>query len=108
MASRRKKVRGKPMKRRLSAGRGLGKGKDYKPWFYLPSKDTNSIVTGREYGGKYHLLSALERNHFRCLWSDNTLEIFEQSALLPRIEVMHFMQAWLRQHHESQPKSDQD
>jgi TnsA endonuclease N terminal/TnsA endonuclease C terminal len=87
MPSRRKKLTGKSMERRLAKGFGQGKGVNYKPYLRVsdvPSNGTSSIITGWKHGREHHFLSRIERNYFYCLeWSDDVLEIREQFPLRP-------------------------
>jgi hypothetical protein len=87
MPSRRKKLTGKAMERRLAEGFGQGSGAGYIPWLRttdVPSHGTASTIQGWKHDRFYHLLSHNERNYFYCLeWQDAVTEIREQFPLRP-------------------------
>jgi hypothetical protein len=87
MPSRRKKLTGKAMERRLAEGFGQGSGADYLPWLRttdVPTRGTASNPYGWKHNRTYHLLSHKERNYFYCLeWQDAVIEIREQFPLMP-------------------------
>lgn len=71
--------------RYLSDGRGMGEGKDYKPWILVQdfsSQGTVSRVSGYKSGRVHHFLSQNELYYFYILeWSDSVLDIREQYPL---------------------------
>lgn len=87
MPSRRKKLTGDAMKRRLAEGFGQGLGATYLPWHRtsdVPSNGTATTIWGWKHERFYHLLSRNERNYFYCLeWQDAVVEIREQFPLGP-------------------------
>lgn len=87
MPSRRKKLTGKAMERRLAEGFGQGSGAGYRPWLRttdVPSHGTAATIWGWKHERIYHLLSHNERNYFYCLeWQDAVTEIREQFPLRP-------------------------
>lgn len=91
MPSRRKRLTGSSMERRLKQGFGQGEGAEYKPWLRVtdvPSRGTCAIITGWKHGREHHLLSRIERNYFYLLeWTDGIVEIQEQKPLLPLLRT---------------------
>jgi hypothetical protein len=93
MPSRRKKLTGKAMKRRLAEGFGQGTGAEYVPWLRtsdVPSDGTASVIWGWKHKRFFHPLSGNERNYFYCLeWQDAIVEIREQFPLGPVDRTVH-------------------
>lgn len=84
MAKRSKKL---TIERKLEEGRGIGVGKDYKPWITIqdfPSKGRVSRIKGIKTQRQHEFLSDLERNYFYYLdMADQVIDIREQFPLLP-------------------------
>lgn len=82
--------------RRLSEGRGAGRGKDYKPWLRIqdvPSQGLASRVFGSTTGREHHLLSNLEFDCFLVLdWDESVVDIREQYPLLSLEETLALAQ----------------
>lgn len=70
----------------LKEKRGLGSGKEYKPWLTIrdvPSEGRSTILKGWKTERSHHLLSLPERNYLYLLdWADNVVDIREQYPLL--------------------------
>ncbi len=76
----------------IKEGKGIGKGKEYKPWILIqdiPSTGRVSRIKGITTQRQHELLSDLERNYFYYLdFSDNVIDIREQYPLLPVEETI--------------------
>ncbi|NRT32524.1 hypothetical protein BJV38_004892 [Clostridium beijerinckii] len=76
----------------LAEGRGIGIGKDYKPWIKIQdvaSKGRVTRVKGIKTNRQHELLSDMERDFFYILdFSDEVVDIREQYPLLPIEETM--------------------
>ncbi|MGL5668378.1 MAG: TnsA endonuclease N-terminal domain-containing protein [Shewanella sp.] len=72
--------------RRIKDGRGLGKGKEYRPWLYVqdvPSEGRSHRVYSHKTGRVHHLLSDLELAAFLVFeWAPNITDIREQFPLI--------------------------
>lgn len=72
-------------RRWIKEGRGLGRGREYKPWLTvrdLPSEGRSHRIFGHKSQRTHHLLSDLELAVFLLLeWSTKTTEIREQFPL---------------------------
>ena len=92
MAKRNRNLNAASMEKRLSEGRGLGRGADYKPWLRI--HDVGSIGISTRIKGwttlrAHHLLSRLETSYFFVLdWSKKISDIREQFPLLPIEETI--------------------
>jgi TnsA endonuclease N terminal/TnsA endonuclease C terminal len=75
-----------------SLGRGLGSGRDYKPWITVrdvPSKGFSFRILGSKTQRKHHLLSKVELSFFYTLELDqNVIDIYEKYPLLPISETI--------------------
>lgn len=78
--------------RKLSEGRGVGRGKEYKPWITIqdfPSNGRVSRIKGLKTQRQHEFLSDLERNYFYYLEASiNVIDIREQFPLLPLEETL--------------------
>lgn len=76
----------------IEYGRGIGVGKDYKPWIKIQdvaSTGRSTRIKGIKTGRQHELLSDMERDFFYYLeFSDNVIDIREQYPLLPIEETM--------------------
>jgi hypothetical protein len=71
----------------IKEGRGIGVGKEYKPWIRIqdvPSLGRSSRIRGIKTGRQHEFLSDMEKNYFYFLeYSDIVQDIREQFPLLP-------------------------
>lgn len=74
-------------KMRFKEKRGMGRGKDYRPWYEVhefPNKGNASRMLGWKYRRTYQLMSKLERRFFVLKqFQEEVIEIREQFPLLP-------------------------
>ncbi|MDZ8035391.1 TnsA endonuclease N-terminal domain-containing protein [Nostoc sp. DedSLP04] len=87
-----KRKRNSQIDKRISEGRGQGKGYEYKPWLLVQDVASHGLAT-RIKGWKtkrvHHLHSKLELNYFYVLeWSPIVFDIREQYPLLPLEETL--------------------
>lgn len=80
------------IEQRIKAGRGQGRGREYKPWLDVhdvPSLGKSTRVRGWTTGRVHHLLSLGEERYFYLLdWSEIVVDIREQYPLLPLDETL--------------------
>ncbi|BAY22643.1 Tn7-like transposition protein A [Calothrix sp. NIES-2100] len=92
MAKRRRATNQAVIDKRISQGRGEGRGHDYTPWLLIQDVASQGLAT-RTKGWKtkrvHHLLSKMELNYFYALeWSPIVYDIREQYPLLPLEETV--------------------
>lgn len=87
-----KRKRTSKIEKWIKEGRGIGSGKDYKPWLNI--QDVSSLgrstrLKGIKTGRQHEFLSDLERNYFYLSeFSDYIIDIREQFPLLPQEETL--------------------
>ena len=110
MAKRNRATHQTVIDKRISEGRGQGRGSDYKPWLLVQDVPSQGLVT-RIKGWKskrvHHLLSNLELSYFYVLeWSPVVFDIREQYPLLPLEETLAIAeQCGIR--HPTDPKTQE-
>jgi len=110
MAKRNRATHQTVIDKRISDGRGQGRGSDYKPWLLVQDVPSQGLVT-RIKGWKskrvHHLLSNLELSYFYVLeWSPIVFDIREQYPLLPLEETLAIAeQCGIR--HPTDPKTQE-
>ncbi|MBD1898897.1 TnsA endonuclease N-terminal domain-containing protein [Trichocoleus sp. DQ-A3] len=92
MAKRKRQTDQTVIDKRISDGRGQGRGSDYKPWLLVQDVSSQGLAT-RIKGWKtkrvHHFLSNLELSYFYILeWSLIVFDIREQYPLLPLEETL--------------------
>ncbi|MBD0345736.1 MAG: TnsA endonuclease N-terminal domain-containing protein [Coleofasciculus sp. Co-bin14] len=108
MAKRKRQTDKTAIDKRISDGRGQGRGSDYKPWLLVqdvPSQGLATRIKGWKTKRVHHLLSNLELNYFYVLeWSPVVFDIREQYPLLPLEETLAIAeQSGIR--HPTDPKT---
>jgi hypothetical protein len=92
MAKRKRQTDKTVIDKRISDGRGQGRGSDYKPWLLVqdvPSQGLATRIKGWKTKRVHHLLSNLELSYFYILeWSPVVFDIREQYPLLPLEETL--------------------
>lgn len=85
MAKRNNTTTEEKIKRWVAEGRGLGTGREYKPWLTIqdvPSMGRSHRVLGQKTGRLHHLLSDIEYGHFVIFdCADEVIDIREQFPL---------------------------
>ena len=110
MAKRKRQTDKTVIDKRISDGRGQGRGSDYKPWLLVqdvPSQGLATRIKGWKTKRVHHLLSNLELSYFYILeWSPVVFDIREQSPLLPLEETLAIAeQCGIR--HPTDPKTQE-
>ena len=110
MAKRKRATNQTVIDKRISDGRGLGRGSDYKPWLLVqdvPSQGLATRIKGWKSKRVHHLLSNLELSYFYVLeWSPIVFDIREQYPLLPLEETLAIAeQCGIR--HPTDPKTQE-
>lgn len=87
MAKRNRSTTEKRQEKWINEGRGIGIGKDYKPWLTVqdvPSTGRATRLRGNKIHRQHHLLSDMERDYFYIVeYADSVKDIREQYPLLP-------------------------
>jgi hypothetical protein len=110
MAKRKRTTNQTVIDKRISDGRGQGRGSDYKPWLLVqdvPSQGLATRIKGWKTKRVHHLLSNLELSYFYILeWSLIVFDIREQYPLLPLEETLAIAeQCGIR--HPTDPKTQE-
>jgi hypothetical protein len=110
MAKRKRQTDKTVIDKRISDGRGQGRGSDYKPWLLVqdvPSQGLATRIKGWKTKRVHHLLSNLELSYFYILeWSPVVFDIREQYPLLPLEETLAIAeQCGIR--HPTDPKTQE-
>ena len=110
MAKRKRQTDKTVIDKRISEGRGQGRGSEYKPWLLVqdvPSQGLATRIKGWKTKRVHHLLSNLELSYFYILeWSRVVFDIREQYPLLPLEETLAIAeQCGIR--HPTDPKTQE-
>jgi hypothetical protein len=110
MAKRKRQTDKTVIDKRISDGRGQGRGSGYKPWLLVqdvPSQGLATRIKGWKTKRVHHLLSNLELSYFYVLeWSPVVFDIREQYPLLPLEETLAIAeQCGIR--HPTDPKTQE-
>jgi hypothetical protein len=110
MAKRKRQTDKTVIDKRISDGRGQGRGSEYKPWLLVqdvPSQGLATRIKGWKTKRVHHLLSNLELSYFYILeWSRVVFDIREQYPLLPLEETLAIAeQCGIR--HPTDPKTQE-
>lgn len=92
MAKRKRTTNQTVIDKRISDGRGQGRGGNYQPWLFIqdvPSQGLATRIKGWKTKRVHHFLSNLELSYFYVLeWSPIVFDIREQYPLLPLEETL--------------------
>lgn len=108
MAKRAREFTEKKHEKWLSEGRGLGFGKEYKPWLTIqdvPSNGRVSRIRGIKVNRQHEVFSDLEKKYLYILeFSEKVIDIREQYPLLPRADTISIAEE-IDVKHPTDPKS---
>ena len=108
MAKRKRATTDSTIVRRLKEGRGMGHGKDYKPWLNIqdvPSTGQLNRITSHTVGREHQLMSELELKYLWVFdWLAQIIDIREQYPLLPQEDTINIAEA-LGIEHPRDPKT---